>query len=139
MSQPWMPGGLPQGCWGSKRGDVPEPWMMIGEPVRTKARLWEEDDQQDQKLMQSLEQVNRSIALHCPKLQRASCSLSVLLPRLLHFNPLHLLLNQVTRCLVVNPQHKPVAWAHVLSAVAAHHLQNYTHGWQRNTFSAVPQ
>lgn len=82
---------------------------MIGEPARTQARHWEEDGHQDQRLMRSLEQVNRSTALHSPKLQRASCSLSVLFPRPLHINSLHLLLNQATRCLVVDPQHKPVA------------------------------
>lgn len=72
-----------------ERRNVPESWVMIGEPARTKARHWEEDDHQEQKLVRSSEQVNRSIALHSPKLPRAGCSLSVLHPR-----PLHLLLHQ---------------------------------------------
>ena len=77
----------------------------------------------------------------CPPLSQAPES--KLLPRPLGINPLHLLLSQATTCLAMDPQRSPAARADFLPAVAAHHLQNSTHGHghgrQRKTFPAVPQ
>lgn len=114
----------------AKVGMCRSPGWMTREPMRTKARGWEEDEHQDQKAdggswgSRSTE-IPLSTFPSSREYVAPQCLASETPP---HETPCVLLLNQATRCLAVDPQSTPLARADFLPAAAVLHLWRF-HTW----------